>query len=80
LSADGRLYSNGELLHMAEAEGFEIFVTTDQNLHYQQNLPKRRLAIVVLKTTSWSRIREHVDAIAAAIDNIQPSEYREVEI
>jgi hypothetical protein len=71
---------NGELLQAAEAEGFGVFVTTDQNLRYQQNLPKRRLAIVVLKTTSWPRIREHVDAIAAAIDNIQPSEYREVEI
>lgn len=71
---------NGELLRAAEAEGFEVLVTTDQNLRYQQNLPERRLAIVVLKTTSWPRIRERVDAVAAAIDGIQPGGYFEVEV
>ncbi|MEA5451008.1 hypothetical protein VB780_20690 [Leptolyngbya sp. CCNP1308] len=48
---------DGELLDAAEVEGFEVFVTTDQNLQHQQNLSARKLAIVVLNTTSWPRIR-----------------------
>jgi hypothetical protein len=45
---------NGELLTVAEREGFEVLVTTDQNLKHQQNLQERRLAIIVLMTTKWS--------------------------
>jgi predicted nuclease of predicted toxin-antitoxin system len=41
---------NSELLNAAEAAGFEVLVTTDQNLRHQQNLRGRRLAIVVLST------------------------------
>ena len=40
--------SNGELLDAAESAGYQLFVTTDQNLRYQQNLRERQLAIVVL--------------------------------
>ncbi len=43
---------NGELLSAAEAAGFEVLVTTDTNLQYQQNLPARRIAVVVLTSTS----------------------------
>jgi hypothetical protein len=43
---------NGHLLAAAEAE-FDALITTDQNLRYQQNLAGRRLAILVLPTTSW---------------------------
>ena len=45
---------NGELLDAAEAEGFDVFVTTDRNIRYQQNLASRRLAIVVLSKGRWS--------------------------
>jgi len=47
---------NGELLTAAETAGFEVLVTADANLRYQQNLSARRIAIVVLSTTSWPRI------------------------
>jgi len=50
---------NGELLDLAEA-AFDAFVTTDKNLRYQQNLAGRRLAILVLPTTSWPKIQVHV--------------------
>jgi hypothetical protein len=40
--------SNGELLSKADAEGFEILLTTDKNIRYQQNLKGRKIAIVVL--------------------------------
>ena len=48
---------NGELLTLAEKGGFEVLVTTDQNLKYQQNLTDRKIAIVVLSSTSWPRIQ-----------------------
>jgi len=51
---------NGKLLDAAEADGFASFVTTDTNLRYQKNLSSRRIAIVVLTTTSWPRIQRAV--------------------
>jgi len=48
---------NGTLIVVAKAEGFDVFPATDKNLKYQQNLAGRRLAVIVLSTTSWPRIR-----------------------
>jgi hypothetical protein len=70
---------NGELLRTAEREGFEVLVTTDQNLKYQQNLKERQLAIVVLMTTSWPRIERKVNHVVAAINSVKPGDYIEVE-
>jgi len=60
--------SNGDLLEAAEREGYQLFLTTDQNLRYQQNLAGRQLAIIVLLSTSWPRIRQRVEDIKAAVD------------
>jgi predicted nuclease of predicted toxin-antitoxin system len=68
---------NGELLVAAEAQ-FDALVTTDQNLRYQQNLQGRRLAILVLPTTNWPEIRNHVGEIVAAVNSLQAGEYREL--
>ena len=64
--------SNGELLSAAENAGFDLLVTTDQNLRYQQNLATRRIAILVLRSTSCPRIRLHVDLICEQIDLVNP--------
>jgi hypothetical protein len=71
---------NGDLLRAAEQAAFEVFVTTDQNLQYQQNLASRRLAIVVLLSTSWPRMQSHLQRIQQAIDQIKPGEYVEIPI
>jgi hypothetical protein len=71
---------NGDLLTAAESEGFEVFVTTDTNLKYQQDLAARRIAIVVLGTTSWPRIRAAAADIAAAIGGMPPTGFVEVPI
>jgi hypothetical protein len=71
---------NGELLAHAEAEGFEALVTTDRNLKYQQNLTDRRIAIIVLSTTSWPRIRANVSLVLRAIDLAVPGGCSEVQI
>lgn len=72
--------TNGRLLDAAERDGFEVFVTTDRNLRHQQNLAGRRLAIVVLLSTAWPRIRLRAAAIAAAIAAPGPGDYIEVSI
>lgn len=68
--------TNGELLTAAETT-FDVFITTDQNLRYQQTLAGRRLAILVLPTTSWPRLRVHAPAIAAAVAALRPGELLE---
>ena len=71
---------NGELLAAAESNGFDVFVTTDTNLSYQQNLSNRKIAIVVLSTTSWPRIQKSVYEILRAIDAARPNSYQIVSI
>ena len=71
---------NGELLDAAEREGFELFVTTDSRLRYQQNLTTRRIAIICLLSTSWPRIRGAIVATARAVSAATPGSYTEVEI
>lgn len=75
----GRL-KNGELLNRAETDGFEVFVTTDQNLRYQQNLGGRLIAIVVIKTTSWPRIAKALPTVMAAIESAVPGTYVEIAV
>lgn len=71
---------NGELLATAENTGFDLLVTTDQNLRYQQNLSNRKIGIIVLKTTSWPRIERKVDTVIAEITSLPLGGYVEVSI
>jgi predicted nuclease of predicted toxin-antitoxin system len=71
---------NGELLDVAEREGFALLITTDQNLQYQQNLVGRPLSIVVLLSTSWPRIQQRISDIQAAVGGIGFGEYVEIPI
>ncbi len=72
---------NGALLTRAEAAGFSVFVTADQNLEFQQNLSKRRLGVVVLKATSnaLEDLLPLVPAALAAIAAVQPGQVLQVE-
>lgn len=69
--------SNGDLLTAAEAAGFDLLVTTDQNLRYQQNLSARRIAILVLTVANWPALELHAAEVAAAVDAMPPGAYRE---
>jgi hypothetical protein len=71
---------NGELLKVAEAAGFDVLVTSDQNIRYQQNLASGRLAWVVLGSNIWPIVRNHAAAIAAAVDDAAPSSYCFIEM
>ncbi|MEI8250649.1 MAG: DUF5615 family PIN-like protein [Synechococcus sp. ELA057] len=72
--------TNGDLIRLAEQEGYELLITTDTNLRYQQNLKDRNLAILVLTTTSWPRIRQVTDRIQATIALIETGGYEELSI
>lgn len=69
---------NGELLAAAESERFDALITTDQNLQYQQNLGERKIAVVVLLTANWPRIKRNVPLVLNAISNISVGIYQEV--
>ena len=69
--------SNGELLSAAEGK-FDLLVTTDQNLRYQQNLGGRTLAILVLPTTSWPEIQKQIPLIVSAVLSAKPGGYCEL--
>jgi len=62
--------SNGELLTAAEAQ-FDLLITTDKNLRYQQTAAGRRIANLVLPTTSWPRIRAHAHLIVEAVNEME---------
>lgn len=71
---------NVELLRAAEAVGFDVLITSDQNLVYQQNLRGMRLAVVALSSGRWSRIEPALDRIAEAVRNAEPDSYTLIEI
>lgn len=72
--------NNGDLISAAEASAFEVLVTTDKNLRYQQNLTGRGLAIVVLWTTSWPKIQGCVAKVRAAVDIAAKGSYVELSV
>jgi len=71
---------NGELLCVAEEAGFEVLLTTDTNLRYQQNLQRRKLAIVVLSRNRWSLVEPLLDQIVNAVLAATPGSFTLVEI
>ena len=71
---------NGELLDAAETAGFDLLLTTDRNLRYQQNLAGRKIAIVVLGNGRWRFIRARLPEIAVAVNAATPGSFVEVEI
>jgi hypothetical protein len=71
---------NGELLKAAETVAFDVWVTSDQNIRYQQNLTGRKLALVVLGSNIWPVVRNYGPAIAAKIDEATPGSYGFIEM
>ena len=71
---------NSDLLNACESTGFDIMVTSDQNIKYQQNLTGRKLAFVVLGSNIWPIVRVHGAAIAAKVDAAKPGSYDFIEM
>jgi hypothetical protein len=72
--------ANGDLIAAAEAAGFELLLTTDKNIRYQQNLAARKIAFVVLGNQQWPILRRYVERVLTAVNSAEPGSYAEVEI
>jgi hypothetical protein len=70
---------NGELLNATEAAGFDVFVTGDKTLEYEQNLNGRKIAVVSLSAPHWRLIKPYIGKIASAIENATPGSFTRVE-
>ena len=73
-------FKNGDLLIAAEAAGFDVLVTTDKNMRYQQNLTGRTIAIIVLGNAQWPVLRLHVAHVVTAVNAATPGSFTEVDI
>ncbi len=72
--------SNGELLSAAETAGFDVLVTTDQNLPHQQNLAGRRIGVVILGSARWRLIELKAPQILASVNTVKPGTYLKVNV
>jgi hypothetical protein len=72
--------TNGDLLSVGESAGFDVLLTADKNMRYQQNLAGRKIALVVLSTPQWPVVRLNLEKIAAAVNVATPGSYTEVEL
>ena len=72
--------ANGDLLLAAEAAGYQILLTTDNNLGYQQNLKSRKIAIVVINRNRWRLVQRMIRKIVIAVNTAEPGSYTLVEI
>jgi hypothetical protein len=73
--------TNGELLTAAETAKFDVFLTVDQGIEYQQNLTGRSIAIIIVRTKS-NRLKDllpHVPVCVAHIESIQPGQIVRIE-
>jgi hypothetical protein len=59
---------NGVLLRVAEEAGFDLLVTADKNIQYQQNLEGHKIAIIVLSQLRWRLVRRMLTEIATAVN------------
>jgi hypothetical protein len=73
-------FSNGELIEVTEQAGFEVILTTDRNIRYQQNLKTRRIALVVLEHSQWPMVKLVAEDILAAVNAAVPGSYVEVAV
>jgi hypothetical protein len=74
------LLENGDLLRAAEDSGFELMITCDQKISYQQNLKGRRLALVVLNTNNWNVLKKHTEPVVSAINAARPGSFQALAI
>ena len=72
--------ANGALIEAAEQAGFDLMVTTDKNIRYQQNLAGRRLSLIVLEHSQWPMVKLVTARIVAAVDAAVPGSYGEVDV
>ena len=71
---------NVELLTVAGHAGFEVFLTTDKNMRYQQNMAGRTIAVVVIGVQRWPALNRTSRSSVAAVNAATPGSFTEVDI
>lgn len=69
---------NGALIKAAESAGFEVMVTSDKNIRYQQNLSDRKIALVILPSGRWPAVKAQLTEVVAAVDDAKPGSFTEI--
>lgn len=72
--------ANGALLAAAEQTGFEVFITADQNILYQQNLRNRKFGVVILGSNIWPVVRKYAAAIEREVSAAVPGSFAFIEM
>jgi hypothetical protein len=72
--------TNGDLIAAAEDAGFEVWLTTDKNMRYQQNLKDRKIAFVVIGNQQWPTLRRRIEMVVLAVNAATPGNYAKVDI
>ena len=70
---------NGDLLRQAEAQ-FDVFIPSDQNIRYQQNLAGRVISILELFTNDLRRLRAAAEVIQSALAALEPGRFQRLDI
>jgi len=70
---------NGKLLSLAEGQ-FDVFLTADKNLRYQQNLAAKKLAIIVFPSNRLSIVQMLQDRLDAALADVTPGQVIELSV
>lgn len=70
--------SNGVLISTSEEAGFDVLVTTDRNLKYQQNLSHRKMAIAVVLCPAWPVLKQRAEEVAVRIRSLGAGAYEEI--
>jgi len=71
---------NGELIRNAERAGYDVLLSTDKNIQYQQNLAGRKIAVVILRNQQWPIVKLHLAKIVSAVNACTPGSFTEVDI
>ena len=70
---------NGELLKAAEDAGFEVLLSGDKKMQYEQNMVGRKIAVLCLSANNWPIVRNHIAAISNAVEQAVPGTLTSVE-
>lgn len=72
--------SNGDLIRQAEQNGFELLITADRGMEYQQNIQKRQIAIILIKSKriTLPHLLSSLDALTEALTTIKAGEFKAI--
>ena len=73
-------WEDGVLLSAAETAGFDLLITCDQNISYQQNFTDRKISVIILSSNRWPMVRPVAAQIATAVNFMQRGQVRRIDV